>query len=82
MTQFETLLLQQLEYYAERILFFTEAQPDKELEMFFRGEAAALLAVENEDEIMALTYHRHLSDSQGVVFELEHGDTELMFGGI
>ena len=27
------------------------------------------------------TYHRHLSESYGVVFEQEHGDPELMFGG-
>jgi len=37
-------------------------------------------ALDNDDEILAMTYHRHLSESFGMVFESEHGDPELMFG--
>ncbi len=37
-------------------------------------------ALNNDDEILAMTYHRHLSESFGMVFEYEHGDPELMFG--
>ena len=36
----------------------------------------------DEDEVFYMTYHRHLSDSFGVDFEIEHGDPELMFGGV
>ena len=34
----------------------------------------------DEDEILAMTYHRELSKSYGTVFENEHKDPELMFG--
>tara|TARA_R110001592_G_scaffold80079_4_gene238883 strand:- start:2390 stop:2647 length:258 start_codon:yes stop_codon:yes gene_type:complete len=35
-----------------------------------------------DDEFFFMTYHRCLSDSFGVEFEIEHGDEELMFGGL
>ena len=35
-----------------------------------------------DDEIFFMTYYRYLSDSFGVEFEIEHGDEELMFGGL
>lgn len=34
------------------------------------------------DDVLYMTYHRHMSDDFGCVFEIEHGDEELMFGGI
>ena len=37
---------------------------------------------DEEYDFFFQTYHRHMSDSQGVDFEIIHGDTELMFGGI
>ena len=37
-------------------------------------------ALDADDEVLAMTYHRHLSESFGMVFEVEHGDPELMFG--
>ena len=37
-------------------------------------------ALDADDEILAMTYYRHLSESFGMVFEVEHGDPELMFG--
>ena len=33
-------------------------------------------------DILVMTYHRYKSDSFGVSFELQHGDPELMFGGV
>lgn len=39
--------------------------------------------MDNEDyDFFWHAYHRNLSDDFGVVFELNHGDPELMFGGI
>ena len=35
-----------------------------------------------DEEVLYMTYYRYLSDSFGVVFEQDHGDEELMFGGI
>ena len=37
-------------------------------------------AMDTDEEILTMTYHRHLSESFGAVFEVEHGDPELMFG--
>ncbi len=34
----------------------------------------------DDEEVLAMTYHRELSESYGLVFEHEHQDPELMFG--
>ena len=40
-------------------------------------------AMDDEDyDVLYMTYHRYLSESFGVEFEQEHGDEELMFGGV
>jgi len=36
----------------------------------------------NDDQVLYMTYHRYLSENWGVEFEIDHGDEELMFGGI
>lgn len=50
----------------------------------FLLEEAKQLAQSVDDEaiIMVMPYHRYFSDSFGVVFEVAHGDPELMFGGV
>ena len=71
----------QIEYYMNRYEQLLSVG-DIELAEFFRGQAQELAYnLENKDTL-TLTYHRWLSDSYGVVFEIEHGDDELMFGGI
>ena len=35
-----------------------------------------------DEELFFMMYHRYLSDSFGVDFEIDHGDEELMFGGV
>ena len=78
----DNLIMGQLEFYANRVAHFTHIEPDAELADFFRDQAQSLLEIEDSLEIMTTTYHRHMSDSLGVVFEIEHGDPELMFGGL
>ena len=82
MNQTEDLIMAQLEYYADRIAYFTNEVPDIELVEFFRDQAQSLLEVEDLLELMTMTYYRYMSESLGVVFEIDHGDPELMFGGI
>jgi len=54
---------------------------DKVSMAILHGEIKSLTsALDADDEILAMTYHRHLSESFGMVFEVEHGDPELMFG--
>ena len=77
----DNLIMGQLEFYANRVAHFTESG-DLDLAVFFRAQAQSLLEVEDELEIMTLTYHRAMSESGGVEFEMDHGDPELMFGGL
>ena len=39
-------------------------------------------AMDSDDDLFFMTYHRYFSDSFGVEFELDHDDDELMFGGV
>ena len=39
-------------------------------------------AMDSDDDLFFMTYHRYLSDNFGVEFEIDHGDEELMFGGV
>ena len=78
----DNLILGQLEFYADRVAYFTKTEPNKELAKFFSDQANQLLQIEDDLELMTLTYHRAMSDSCGVEFEINHGDPELMFGGL
>ena len=82
MTPIESLILDQLEFYTDRIVHFRKVDVNPELEQFFRDQADSLLNMEQSDELMSGTYHRHLSESFGIEFETAHGDPELMFGGV
>ena len=48
------------------------------------AEASELKDALSDDnyEFFFMTYHRYMSDSFGVEFEQNHGDEELMFGGV
>ncbi|QIN96691.1 hypothetical protein [Synechococcus phage S-N03] len=74
----DNLIMGQLEFYADRVAHFQTAG-DTDLANFFRSQAQALLEVEDELEIMTLTYHRHMSPTGGAEFEANHGDPELFF---
>ena len=39
-------------------------------------------AMDSDDDLFFMTYHRYLSDNFGVEFEIDHGDEDLMFGGV
>jgi len=47
-----------------------------------RELAEALDSEDRADEIFTVIYHRYASESFGVDFEVDHGDPELMFGGV
>ena len=50
---------------------------------FFRSQAEELAhTLDGGDDTLTMTYHRYLSESFGLVFEEEHGDPELKFGGV
>ena len=76
------LSIAQIEYYMDRYEQLLD-QGDAELAEFFRSQAEELAhTLDSDSEVLTMTYHRYLSESYGVVFEQDHGDEELMFGGV
>lgn len=82
MTQIENLAIARIEYLVDRATFFAK-NGDNDLKDFFLSEAKTLTDVMSDgSDILWFQYHRWNSDSFGVAFELQHGDEELMFGGV
>ena len=79
MNELKGLIEKQLAYYVERQEYYTDKEPDYDLREFYHQQALDLVTVENGEQVLTLTYHRHLSDSYGLVFDIEHGDPELFF---
>lgn len=71
----------QIEYYMDRAAVLLD-QGDTELAEFFRSQAEELAHTLDGGDTLTMTYHRYLSESFGLVFEEEHGDPELKFGGV
>ena len=78
----DDLSIAQIEYYMDRYEQLLDLG-DTELAEFFRSQAEELAHNLDSDSVtLTMTYHRYLSESYGVVFEQDHGDEELMFGGV
>ena len=76
------LSIAQIEYYMDRASVLLD-QGDTELAEFFRSQAEELAHnLDSDSEVLTMTYHRYLSESFGLVFEEDHGDPELKFGGV
>ena len=75
------LSITQIEYYMDRYEQLI-SEGDHELAEFFRVQAEELAHSLDSEDTLTMTYHRYLSESYGVVFEQDHGDEELMFGGV
>lgn len=74
--------ISQIEYYMDRAACLLD-QGNEELAEFFRSQAEELAhTLDSDEETLTMTYHRYLSESFGVVFEQDHGDPELKFGGV
>jgi hypothetical protein len=82
MTNIENLAMERIEQLVEMAAHHT-LKGNEELSDLLLLEASDLaLIMDGESRLFCMKYHRYVSDSFGVVFELEHGDTELMFGGV
>ena len=75
------LSIAQIEYYMDRYEQLLD-QGDADLAEFFRGQAEELAHSLDSEDTLTMTYHRYLSESFGLVFEEDHGDPELKFGGV
>jgi hypothetical protein len=81
-SEIQKIALERIDYLAERAIYH-EKFGDKNLKEFFLAEAKILaITIDGADNLWTMKYHRYLSDSFGVAFEQQHGDPELMFGGV
>ena len=82
MTQLDSLIAQQLEFYADK----AGESVSEEDQTFWVQQGLDLLnemnAPTEEEGVFYVTYWRYESESFGVTFEQDHGDPELQFGGI
>jgi hypothetical protein len=82
MTETDNLSIAHIEHLVERAAFHAR-DGDESLKEFFLAEAKILsMVMDGPDGLFQMRYHRYISDSFGVVFELDHCDPELMFGGV
>ena len=82
MTEIQKLVIDRVEHLVDRANHFAKLG-DASMREFFLAEARILtMVMDGADDIFQMQYHRYASDSFGVQFELSHGDSELMFGGV
>ena len=82
MTETDNLAIARIEHLVDRANHFAKAG-DSDMREFFLAEAKIqAMVMDGADNVFKMTYHRYSSDSFGVDFELQHGDEELMFGGV
>lgn len=82
MIQTYNLAMERIEHLVEMAKVHDD-NGDEDTKEFLLAEAQILAMVaDGADVIFQMKYHRTISDSFGVVFELTHGDPELMFGGM
>lgn len=82
MTETFNLAIDRIEHLVERAAFHAR-EGDDSLKEFFLAEAKILsMVMDGADNVFQMKYHRYVSDSFGVDFEITHGDPELMFGGV
>ena len=82
MTETQDLAIDRVDHLVDRANHFAKLG-DASMREFFLAEARILaMAMDGADDVFQMKYHRYASDSFGVEFELQHGDEELMFGGV
>lgn len=82
MNQIENLVLERIELLVERAAQHSLNGKEKISDLLLLEASDLALNMDGGSELFYLRYHRYSSDSFGAVFEHEHGDPELMFGGV
>ena len=81
-SEIQKIALERIDYLTKRAIHH-EGLGNKSLKEFFLAEAKILaMTMDGADNLWTMKYYRYLSDSFGVTFEQQHGDPELMFGGV
>lgn len=82
MDQFQNLALGYIEHMVERASHHSNTGGEESTQLLLAEAEILAKAMNGEEDLIWMRYHRYASDSFGVAFEIDHGDPELMFGGV
>jgi hypothetical protein len=82
MTEIDNLAMERIEHLCVRAAVLSKERRTRDGELLLREAKTLSRHMDNDGELFLMRYHRYLSDSFGVTFEIDHGDLELMFGGV
>ena len=82
MDQLHNLAMGYIEHMVERASHHSNMGEEESTQLLLTEAENLAKAMNGEEDMLWLRYHRYASDSFGVAFEIDHGDPELMFGGV
>lgn len=82
MNEVQNLALDRIEQLIERATYHAKQGDECLKEMLLAEAKIQAMVMDGADDVIHMRYHRYISDSFGVEFEITHGDPELMFGGV
>ena len=82
MTEVDNLAMGRIEHLCVRAAVLGKERRIRDRELLLREAKTLARHMDDDGELFVMRYHRYASDSFGVAFELDHGDEELMFGGV
>jgi len=82
MAEVDNLILGRIEHLCVRAAVLSKERRTRDGELLLREAKTLSRHMDDDGELVLMRYHRYLSDSFGVTFEIDHGDPELMFGGV
>ena len=80
MTEADNLAIDRIERLVDRAAHHAKLGDHATKEFLLAEAKIQAMVMDGADGVVTMTYHRELSESFGHVFEIEHGDPELMFG--
>lgn len=82
MTEADNLAMGRIEHLCVRAAVLSKEGKTLNRELLLQEARALARHIDDGEKLFVMRYHRYLSDSFGVAFEIDHGDPELMFGGV
>jgi len=82
MTEVDNLATERIELLCVQAAKLEKLRKFAERELLLKEARLLARTMDDQLDVFTMTYHRYQSDSFGVAFELDHGDPELMFGGV
>ena len=82
MTEADNLAMARIEHLCVRAAVLGKERRTRDRELLLREAKTLARHMDDGKELFVMKYHRYSSDSFGVAFEIDHGDPELMFGGV